>query len=124
MVSEFRSTEFNLSHKTLDNNYLGKFRTLISCPVNLHPHCCFENMGQFETLKKIVSKIWGAKKQGAKKQGLDFFFAIQKEKRLAFSFLNCKQKNYDPDPEKNRVNATLYFSKFQTLKKYQVNLTN
>ena len=51
----------------------------------------------------------GCKKQGAKKQGLDFF-AIQKEKRLTFSFFKLQIAS-----RKNMI---------QTLKIYQVNLTN
>jgi hypothetical protein len=49
----------------------------------------FEKMGGFATLKKSGTK-YGVQKTGCKKTGSGLFFAIQKEKRLAFSFLNCK----------------------------------
>ena len=53
-------------------------------------YSCFENMGRFVTLKKIRSKIWTWKKQGAKKQG--HCYSKREEARLLLLFLN----NNDP----------------------------
>ena len=53
-------------------------------------YSCFENMGRFVTLKKIRSKIWNWKKQGAKKQG--HFYSKREEAAWLLLFLN----NNDP----------------------------
>jgi septin family protein len=45
---------------------------------------------------------------------------FRKRRDSLVSFLsNCKQKKYGPEPEKNRVDAALYFL---NPKKYQVDL--
>jgi hypothetical protein len=49
-------------------------------------YSCFENMGRFVPLKKIRSKIWTWKKQGAKKQG--HCYSKREKDRLHLLFLN------------------------------------
>ena len=49
-------------------------------------YSCFENIGQFVILKKIRSKIWTWKKQGAKKQ--DHCYSKREKARLPLLFLN------------------------------------
>ena len=87
------------------------------CLVNLHPLFLFRKHGSvcdFE--KKIRSKIWTWKKQG-KKQG---HFCWKRDKtRLFLLFLN----NNDPVfCSLHFLGPDLIFFKFQTRKKYQVDL--
>ena len=83
----------------------------------------FENMGRFATLEKK----WGPKYR-VEKIGSGFFFVTQKEKRqlglFSFRLQIASRKNMVQNLKKNRVDTTLYFLKFQTLKKYQVDLIN
>ena len=44
-----------------------KSRTTMAQSICTH-YFCFKNIGRFVTLKKIRSKIWTCKKQGAKKR--------------------------------------------------------
>ena len=64
---------------------------------------------------------------GCKKQGQDFF-VIKKEKRqpglLSFKLQIASRKNMVKTLKKDRVDVTLYFLKFQALRKYQVDLIN
>ena len=77
----------------------------------------FEKMGRFTTLKK--QGPWGCKKQGQD------FFVIQKENKqiglFSSKFQIVRRKNM-VQTLKKRVDATLQFSRFQTLIKYQVDL--
>ena len=62
-------------------------------------YSCFESMGRFATLKRIGSKIWGAKyrvrtiKVGLCARFRDFFLLFKKRRgSLASSLLNCNFK--------------------------------
>ena len=56
-------------------------------------------MGQFAALKKIGSKIWGPTNWVEKIRPGLFFYSEREE--LAWPLLfSCKQKKYDPEPQK------------------------
>ena len=59
---------------------------------------------------------------GCKKQRRDIFVVIQKKKRqpvlFSFKLQIVSRKNMVQTLKKDRVDATLYFPKFQTLKKF------
>ena len=77
---------------------------------------CFENMGQFVTLKKMVQNMC-SKKQGPKNQG-HCYSKREKEARLLLLFFS------NNDPAFCNPYFESFSSKFQTLKNYQADLIN
>ena len=78
-----------------------------SRPVNFS----FEKLGRYSDLKKTglvcEPEINRMQKKQKKRVWIFSFFSWP----LFFWIANCKQKKCGPDPEKNRLDATLYFLK-------------
>ena len=81
---------------------------------------CFENMGRFVTLKKIKSKIWVAKSRVQKNRVI----VIQKEKRPGCLFSLWLKWPCFLHPAFRNPYFGCFFLKFQSLKKYQVDVIN
>ena len=73
-----------------------------------------EKLGRYADLKKTGSVCEPEINRKQNKSACIFFCYSKKEETawlLLFLIANCKQKECGPDPEKNRVDATLYFLK-------------